>query len=153
MLTPLDIDYKTFKKTKLGGYDINDVEDFLITVMDDYEKLYKENAELKDKINAMGKSVSYYKSVEEGITKTIESAQEQADNIKDMAVKEAMNIKEKAELDAKMELEEIKNKIKQAENLYEEKKRQMQVYTIRVKAMLEAQLQILKEDNDENKNQ
>ena len=29
----------------------------------------------------------------------------------------------------------------------------MQVYTIRVKAMLEAQLQILKEDNDENKNQ
>ncbi len=153
MLTPLDIDNKTFKKTKLGGYDINDVEDFLITVMDDYEKLYKENAELKDKINAMGKSVSYYKSVEEGITKTIESAQEQADNIKDMAVKEAMNIKEKAELDAKMELEEIKNKIKQAENLYEEKKRQMQVYTIRVKAMLEAQLQILKEDNDENKNQ
>ena len=153
MLTPLDIDNKTFKKTKLGGYDINDVEDFLITVMDDYEKLYKENAELKDKINAMGKSVSYYKSVEEGITKTIESAQEQADNIKDMAVKEAMNVKEKAELDAKMELEEIKNKIKQAENLYEEKKRQMQVYTIRVKAMLEAQLQILKEDNDENKNQ
>lgn len=153
MLTPLDIDNKTFKKTKLGGYDINDVEDFLITVMDDYEKLYKENAELKDKINAMGKSVSYYKSVEEGITKTIESAQEQADNIKDMAVKEAMNIKEKAGLDAKMELEEIKNKIKQAENLYEEKKRQMQVYTIRVKAMLEAQLQILKEDNDENKNQ
>ena len=41
MLTPLDIDNKTFKKTKLGGYDINDVEDFLITVMDDYEKLYK----------------------------------------------------------------------------------------------------------------
>lgn len=152
MLTPLDIDNKTFKKTKLGGYDINDVEDFLITVMDDYEKLYKENAELKDKINTMGKSVSYYKSVEEGITKTIESAQEQADNIKDMAIKEAMNIKEKAELDAKMELEEIKNKIKQAENLYEEKKRQMQIYTIRVKAMLEAQLQILKEDNEETEN-
>ena len=32
MLTPVDIDNKTFKKTKIGGYDIADVEDFLVKV-------------------------------------------------------------------------------------------------------------------------
>ena len=40
MLTPIDIDNKTFKKAKIGGYDINDVEDFLVKVMEDYETLY-----------------------------------------------------------------------------------------------------------------
>ena len=40
MLTPIDIDNKVFKKAKLGGYDIKDVEDFLVLVMNDYEKLY-----------------------------------------------------------------------------------------------------------------
>ena len=96
MYTPLDIENKKFAKQMMNGYSVEEVDNFLDELTIDYEKLYKENAELKDKINAMGKSVSYYKSVEEGITKTIESAQEQADNIKDMAVKEAMNIKEKA---------------------------------------------------------
>lgn len=28
MLTPIDIDNKVFKKTKIGGYDIKDVENF-----------------------------------------------------------------------------------------------------------------------------
>ena len=69
MLTPLDIDNKSFKKTKLGGYDINDVEDFLVQVMEDYEFLYKQNSELKDKVNTMQESVKYYKSIEEGILK------------------------------------------------------------------------------------
>ena len=42
MLTPIDIDNKVFKKAKIGGYDIKDVEDFLVLVMSDYEKLYRE---------------------------------------------------------------------------------------------------------------
>ena len=49
MLTPIDIDNKVFKKAKIGGYDIKDVEDFLVLVMGDYEKLYKENEEARKK--------------------------------------------------------------------------------------------------------
>ena len=47
MLTPLDIQNKKFKKT-LRGYDIKAVEEFLEEIMYDYEKVYKENVELKD---------------------------------------------------------------------------------------------------------
>ena len=57
MLTPVDIDNKTFKKTKIGGYDIADVEDFLVKVMEDYEFLYKENSELKEKLYNIENSV------------------------------------------------------------------------------------------------
>ena len=145
MLTPLDIDNKTFKKSKLGGYDVTDVEEFLIVVMEDYEKLYKENAEIKDKLCAMQDSVSYYKSIEEGINKTVENAQSQSDNIKEVAKREAENIRKEAEIDAKNSLNELRLEIKQAELDLEEKKKIMEIYKIRISSMLEAQLQILKE--------
>ena len=101
MLTPIDIDNKTFKKAKIGGYDINDVEDFLVKVMEDYETLYKENAELKDKTSAMQESVSYYKSLEEGVNKSIENAYSEADKLKQEAEQQAELIKKEAELNAK----------------------------------------------------
>ena len=50
MLTPLDIENKRFSK-KINGYNADDVDDFLDQVTDDYEKLYRENAELKDAIS------------------------------------------------------------------------------------------------------
>ena len=148
MLTPLDIDNKTFKKTKLGGYDINDVEDFLVRVMDDYEFLYKENAELKDKVNTIQESVKYYKSIEEGINKTIENAQSQAENIKEVALREAETIKKEAEVDSRNELENLKKEILKSESELEEKRKQMQIYKIRVSSMLQAQLNIINEDRD-----
>ena len=146
MLTPIDIDNKTFKKAKIGGYDINDVEDFLVKVMEDYETLYKENAELKDKTSAMQESVSYYKSLEEGVNKSIENAYSEADKLKQEAEQQAELIKKEAELNAKQNLEELKVEILKKEAELEEKKKQLQIYKIKVSSMLEAQLKILNVD-------
>ena len=148
MLTPNDIENKVFKKAKMKGYDIDDVEDFLEQLLADYEVLYKENAEIKDKFNAMQESISYYKSVEEGINKTIENAQSTADNMKEVAKREAETIKQEAEADARRHIEELNNEIRRKEELLEYKKKQMQIYRIRVSSMLEAQLKILNEDED-----
>ena len=148
MLTPNDIENKVFKKSKMKGYDIDDVEDFLEQLLADYEALYKENAEIKDKFNAMQESISYYKSVEEGINKTIENAQSTADNMKEVAKREAETIKQEAEADARRHIEELNNEIRRKEALLEDKKKQMQIYRIRVSSMLEAQLKILNEDED-----
>ena len=150
MLTPNDIENKVFKKAKMKGYDIDDVEDFLEQLLADYELLYKENAEIKDKFNAMQESISYYKSVEEGINKTIENAQSTADNMKEVAKREAETIKQEAEADARRHIEELNNEIRRKEELLEDKKKQMQIYRIRVSSMLEAQLKILNEDEDLN---
>lgn len=148
MLTPNDIENKVFKKAKMKGYDIDDVEDFLEQLLADYEVLYKENAEIKDKFNAMQESISYYKSVEEGINKTIENAQSTAVNMKEVAKREAETIKQEAEADARRHIEELNNEIRRKEELLEDKKKQMQIYRIRVSSMLEAQLKILNEDED-----
>ena len=148
MLTPNDIENRVFKKAKMKGYDIDDVEDFLEEMLGDYEYLYKQNAELKDKVDAMQESVAYYKSVEEGINKTIDNAQSTADNMKEVAKREADTIRQEAEAESKNHLENIKQEIRRAEELLEDKKKQMQIYRIRVSSMLEAQLKILNEDED-----
>ena len=147
MLTPVDIDNKTFKKVKFGGYDINDVEEFLVDVMNSYETLYKENSELKDKIAVMQESVSYYKSLENGVSKTIENAQAAADEIRKATEREAEVMKKEAKLEAEKEVEEIKDKIMKKEIELEEVKKQIQIYKIKVRSMLEAQLQILDDED------
>ena len=147
MLTPVDIDNKTFKKVKFGGYDINDVEEFLVDVMNSYETLYKENSELKDKITIMQESVSYYKSLEDGVSKTIENAQTAADEIRKASEREAEVIKKEARLEAEKEIEEIKEEIVKKQIELEEAKKQIQIYKIKVTSMLEAQLKIIDDED------
>ena len=181
MLTPVDIENKVFKKAKIGGYDIDDVEDFLEKIIDDYETLYKkaneakdeqpqkvsktdisagtemislENTELKEKITKLENKVAYYKNLEQGISTTIENAQEEsekivseareeADRILSEAKKEAEGMRSKAEAEAKDSIKDIEKQVLKQELLLTEKKKQMQIYKIRVKSMLEAQIKIL----------
>ena len=181
MLTPVDIENKVFKKAKIGGYDIDDVEDFLEKIIDDYETLYKkaneakdeqpqkvsktdisagtemislENTELKEKVTKLENKVAYYKNLEQGISTTIENAQEEsekivseareeADRILSEAKEEAEGMRAKAEAEAKDSIKDMEKKVLKQELLLTEKKKQMQIYKIRVKSMLEAQIKIL----------
>lgn len=181
MLTPVDIENKVFKKAKIGGYDIDDVEDFLEKIIDDYETLYKkaneakdeqpqkvsktdisagtemislENTELKEKITKLENKVAYYKNLEQGISTTIENAQEEsekivseareeADRILSEAKEEAEGMRAKAAAEAKDSIKDIEKQVLKQELLLTEKKKQMQIYKIRVKSMLEAQIKIL----------
>lgn len=148
MLTPIDIDNKVFKKARIGGYDIKDVEDFLVLVMNDYEKLYRENNELRGQVQALQQSVDNFTALEVGIDKTVEKAQTEADSIKLEAQKQAENIKTSAEENAQKRLEELQRQIIKAEVDIETKRNQMRIYKIKVASMLEAQLKILNDEEE-----
>ncbi len=148
MLTPIDIDNKVFKKVTFGGYDIKDVEDFLVLVMSDYEKLYRENSELRGQVTTLQQSVDHFNSLEVGIDRTVENAQTEADSIKLEAQKQAESIKSSAEIDAKQKLEDLQRQIIKAEVDIETKKKEMKIYKIKVQSMLEAQLKILNEGEE-----
>lgn len=148
MITAQDIENKVFKKAKIGGYDIKDVEEFLEQLIVDYEALTKENTELQDKCENLQESVAYYKSLEQGIEQTINNAKEQADRIKEVAIQEASNLKATQELNFQNKLAEYEGKIREKELEFEELKKQLSIYKIKVKSMLEAQIQILNEDEE-----
>ena len=146
MLTPVDVENKVFKKAKIGGYDINDVEDFLEKLIVDYEAVFKEVTELKDKCENLQESVKYYKSLEQGIEQSINNARDEAEQIKARALDEAQEIRERKEKDYKNRISELDLEVKKKEYDLEEIKKEMQIYKIKVKSMLEAQLKILDEE-------
>jgi cell division initiation protein len=144
---PIDIENKVFKKSKLGGYEVKDVEDFLEQLIVDYEELYKENANIKEKLIKADESIKYYNSLEQGVTQTIENSQKAADEIKEKAVMEAEEIRRNAKNESNLTLEEVKLEIRAKEIELEQIKKQMQIYKIKVTSMLEAQLKILNEED------
>ena len=80
MLTPLDIENKRFSKT-LKGYNVDEVDDFLDQLTEDYEKIYRENAELRAQIDETKRELEHYKSVEHTLQNTLVMAQTTADDI------------------------------------------------------------------------
>ena len=146
MLTPTDVENKVFKKAKIGGYDINDVEDFLEKLIVDYEAVFKEVTELKDKCENLQESVKYYKSIEQGVEQSINNARDEAEQIKARALDEAQEIRERKEKEYKNRIAELDLETKKKEYDLEEIKKEMQIYKIKVKSMLEAQLKILEEE-------
>lgn len=146
MLMPSDIENKVFKKAKIGGYDINDVEDFLEKLIVDYEAVFKEVTELKDRCENLQESVKYYKSLEQGIEQSINNAKEEAEKIKERAIEEAAELRERKEKEYKNRIAELDLELKKKEYDIEETKKEIQIYKIKVKSMLEAQLKILDEE-------
>ena len=69
----------------LKGYNVSEVDDFLDELTVEYEKLYKENAELKEKIETNQKDLEHYRSVEHTLQNTLVMAQTTAEDIKKMA--------------------------------------------------------------------
>ena len=50
MITPIEIENKEFKKG-IRGYNQDEVDEFLDMVKEDFEQLYRENLELKEKVS------------------------------------------------------------------------------------------------------
>ena len=92
MITPLDIENKKFAKQMVNGYNVNEVDDFLDEVTASYEKLYKENAELKANAEELNNDVGQYKNIETTLQSTLVMAQKTADEIQAVAKKQAEQI-------------------------------------------------------------
>ena len=123
MLTPVDIQQKKFR-TGLG-YEKKDVNAFFDIVADSYEKLYRSNAELKEKVLTLTDGLQNYKSKEAELEKSIMIAEKDSEDTKSKAQQEAKNIKLDAKnkaknilADAQKELEEITQKISELETQY-----------------------------------
>ena len=59
MLTPMDIHNKEFKKG-FRGYAEEDVDNFMETLATDYEKVYREYSELKERCESLQDKLTQY---------------------------------------------------------------------------------------------
>ena len=152
MLTPLDIENKTFNKQIMSGYNVDEVQNFMNELLRDYEKLYKENIEYKDKIDMLNQGIQHYKSIEDTLQNALVVAQGTAESVKQNAKAEADNIIKEAELNALKSVDDINKQVVEKRLQLDETKKQFDVYKAKMEAVLISQLEILKEVNrNENK--
>ncbi|MBC8588652.1 DivIVA domain-containing protein [Paratissierella segnis] len=139
MITPLDIQNKEFNKS-FRGYNSKNVDIFLDEIIDDYEKIYKENIELKDKINMLSDQISHYKSMEETLKSTLIVAQTTSEDVVLAARQKSDSIIEDAEITAKKMIEQAREDVRNIKQEYEYLKKEIFVFKTRYKSFIEAQL-------------
>ena len=150
MLTPLDIENKRFGKQMMNGYNVNEVDDFLDELTLEYGKLYKENAELKEKREELDNDVDKYKNIENTLQSTLVMAQKTADEITAVAKQQADQIIKDAEFSAKNSVEELNTQITLKQKELEELKKQFDVYKAKMESLLISQLELLKDINKDD---
>ena len=139
MITPLDIQNKQFKKV-FRGYKEGEVDEFLDEIIIDYEKIYKENIELKDKILMLSEQIKYYKNLEETLKDTLVVAQSTADEVTLAARQKGENIITDAELTAKKIIADANDKVRNIKEEYIHLQRQIFMFKTRYKSFIESQL-------------
>lgn len=144
VLTPLDIENKEFKRS-IRGYNDVEVNKFLDEVIVDFEKLYKENTELKDKIVSLNSQIQNYKTLEDTLKNTLVVAQSAADELSISSKEKSKLIIQKAEADAEKIIREANEQISIRRKEYEELKKEMYVYRGRFTNFLESQLAVFNE--------
>ncbi|GHV15144.1 DivIVA domain-containing protein [Fibrobacterales bacterium] len=147
-LTPLDIRNQKFASKKLGGYDPEEVQQFLEQTAAAFEKLIEERADLLRTISNDKNTVEQYKHLEETLKGALITMQRVLDETKTRANKEADLIIAEAKAKAEREAQTIRN---QANDLRLEIDRLKQVqvsYFSRLRNLMRTQEDLL--NNMEN---
>lgn len=109
MITPVEVLGKELKRG--FGYKAIEVDEFLEDLARDYEKIYKENNELKEKVSALTENLNHYRTIEESLKKalvlaeetsreTIENANRTAKALENEALKKSDDMIRQAEQEA-----------------------------------------------------
>ena len=158
MITPLDIENKKFSKQMMNGYNVEEVDEFLDEIMQDYETNYKEVASSKTKIDELNNALEHYKNIEATLQNTLVMAQSTAEEVKNVAKQQAEQIISEAQKEAEniirnskegvsRDLENIDQQIKIKEQQFNDVKKQFDIYKAKMESLLISQSEIIKEMN------
>jgi cell division initiation protein len=141
-LTPTDIHNKEFERS-FRGYAVEDVNEFLDQVGKDYEQVVRENGELKDQLVQLQEKLKSYQKLEETMHNAILVAQETAEDVKQNANREAELIRREAEREGQRIVEDARYRSSKVLAEHEELFKQAQVFKMRFRSFIEAQLSAL----------
>lgn len=107
-LTPLDIHHKEFHRA-VRGYNEEEVDIFLDQIYAEFERIFKENTDFKDRLEKNESKLSQYEGIEQTLQNTLITAQKSAEEVQANAKKEADLIIRDAEMKAKQIIEDAYN--------------------------------------------
>ena len=155
MLTPMDIHNKEFKRS-FRGYNEDEIDDFLDKVVNDYEKLFRENDRLKEELTRAKKDNEQYQQLEQNLKDTLLVAQKTAEEVtsnarknaeetRDNTAKECANKLQEAEMRAEKIIADAKNKAQAIVEEYDRLVREKNTFLRKIKVTLESELAVIDE--------
>ena len=81
MFTPQQIDQISFDRASFGGYKMEQVDEFLVPLTEDYVALYKENGLLKSKMRVLVGKLEEYRKNEASMKEAVINAQKTCDKM------------------------------------------------------------------------
>ena len=150
MLTPLDIENKRFSKQMMNGYNVEEVDDFLDEIGADYAKKSRDFQEKDKELEELKKEIEKYKSLETTLQNTLVMAQSTAEEVKNVAKKQADQLLTEAKSTAEREAIDLDQKISFKKREYESLQKQFDIYKSKMESLLISQLELIKEVNKDN---
>lgn len=141
-ISPLDIRKHEFKKS-LRGYDTDEVTAFLDLISIEFENIIRENSMLKDKAVNTDSQLKKYYDIESTLRETLLSAQRAREETIETAKKHADVIIREAEVKAAAIIDEGRNELSRIRSTFTELKVQKVNYLAKMKALINAQLEML----------
>lgn len=111
-ITPLEIRQKTFEKA-FRGLDKDEVNAFLLTLSQQWEKLLDENKDLRMKLDASHRETQKLREVESSLYKTLKTAEDTGNSILEQATKSAELRAREAELKASELMNQARSEARQ----------------------------------------
>ncbi|HHT49335.1 MAG TPA: DivIVA domain-containing protein [Firmicutes bacterium] len=147
MFTPVDLETMVFRRG-FRGYRTKEVQEFMRKLIVDYEKLYKENIDLREELDAQKELLKNYKQMEETLKNTLYLAQGTAEEIKaagekqaEVILREAQNRAEQMRLKVR---EEIQSELQELANL----KQQVDLFRIQFTRFLNSLIEMAEQHLD-----
>lgn len=143
-LTSLDIHHKEFRRS-LRGYAEEDVDQFLDQVADEFDRLFKENVDLSEKLETAQRKLDEYDMQRQTIHNTLMSAQRSADDTKAKAENEYESAMRDAEMKAREIIHNALSKKQQVASELARIKQAEEEFRARYRALLEQNLRSVTE--------
>ncbi len=135
MITAQDIREKTFEKSRMNGYDMASVDDFLEELAEDIGASQKENAVLKSKMKVLVDKIEEYRANEEALNMAILSAQKLAVQIESEARQRAAAMIEDAERQVKAKVGSIQDQTAAEERRLNDAQTATKIFLDKAKAL------------------
>lgn len=141
MITPVDLETMVFRRG-FRGYNVHEVQEFMVKMTHDYEHLYRENMELKEKLDDITVKLGQYQAMEETLRNAMVLAQETAEEVKNSSRQQADLIIRDAEQKGELVKSKIKEEIQGEIQKLAALKNQVEFFKSQFKSFLKGLLDI-----------
>ena len=148
-LTPMDIHNKEFPRS-FRGYNEDDVDQFLDNIVDEFEKMYKENMEMKERISVLMDQINQFRTMEKTLKDTLITAQKTADEVTAVAQQKSKLILREAEEQARQIRSNANQDVVEANREQFEIKKQIRILKMKIRTLLESQIEEIEQLADED---